>query len=331
MTESVVAKDPGPGVRGAIPQGLAAPGLEGETTQTGSETSVGKGYLPREIRVKLFDEVVSLRKMGLTYRRIIDEVWGRYGIRLYKSHVSVWTRGIHSPYNGRYIPSIELLRPSEELAYIIGVKLGDGYAIKRRRIVKGYNNVRIGLEVRDREFAVEFARCLATVLRREQIKPIYRKPREKYVSEVKSKTLYELLKKPVELDRLKEYIEHCDKCISAFLRGFADAEGCVDKSGYISICNTDHGLLTYVKGLLQRLGVTSSEPKAKNRKGSISRFRNGYYRRNRDCYYIYIRAASCLTFHRKVGFTIKRKQKRLENYIKRRQAKPPSPFFHLPK
>jgi hypothetical protein len=30
------------------------------------------------------------------------------------------------------IPSLELLKPSEELAYVIGVKVGDGYAYRRR-------------------------------------------------------------------------------------------------------------------------------------------------------------------------------------------------------
>jgi hypothetical protein len=44
-----------------------------------------------------------------------------------KSSVSYWLNGIHNPYNGRYIPSIEFLEPSEELAYVIGAKVGDGY------------------------------------------------------------------------------------------------------------------------------------------------------------------------------------------------------------
>jgi hypothetical protein len=80
------------------------------------------------------------------------------GVRLSKSHISYWTRGVRSPYNYkiRYISSVELLRPSEELAYVIGVKLGDGYT--------NHNKVRIGLRVKDREFAIEFGRCLSKVL-----------------------------------------------------------------------------------------------------------------------------------------------------------------------
>jgi len=62
-----------------------------------------------------------------------------YGISLSKSHISGWVRGVHSPYNGRRIPSPELLEPSEALAYIIGVVCGDGSAWKKRRLYKGYN------------------------------------------------------------------------------------------------------------------------------------------------------------------------------------------------
>ena len=287
-------------------------------------------YLPRELRVRLFDEVADLRRKGLAYSEIVGWVQKRYGVRLSKSHVSYWLRRIHNPYNGRYIPSIELLKPSEELAYVIGVILGDGYTTKKRRTIRSYNNVRIGLEVKDREFADEFARCLGKVLgRHPPKKPRYRKSTKRYVVEVKSKTLYELLKKPVNLDGLKKYIEHCEDCMAAFIRGFADSEGSVNKRGYIHIANTDLVLLTYVKDLLQRLGVTSTGPEVNIRKGSIGLFRNGYYRRNRDCYYLRIRVSSNITFYGKVGLSIKRKRRRLEEYLRRRQAKPPSPHFSL--
>jgi hypothetical protein len=91
---------------------------------------------------------------------------------------------------------------------VIGVKVGDGYVGKKSRVRKGYNDVMIGLEAKDREFVEEFARCLAKVLGRKQIGPRFRDGVGKYVVEVGSKTLYELLRKPVDLDRLKKYIEH---------------------------------------------------------------------------------------------------------------------------
>jgi intein-encoded DNA endonuclease-like protein len=183
-----MVEDPGPRGEGSMPQG--------------QEQGGKRIYLPHGLRIRLFDEVNRLRGDGLTYTEIIEEIQRRYRVRLSKSHISYWTRGIHDPYNGRYIPSIEFLEPSEELAYVIGVKVGDGYVARRRRAVKSYNRVRIGLKVKDGEFAAEFGQCLAKVLGRRQIKPRYRNDVGKYVVEVYSQTLYELLKKPVDLDRL---------------------------------------------------------------------------------------------------------------------------------
>jgi intein-encoded DNA endonuclease-like protein len=191
--------------------------------------------LPRELRIKLYNDVVVLRRRGLTYRGIIGEIYRRYGVRISKSSISEWLRGMHSPYNGRRIPSLELLKPSEELAYVIGVKVGDGYVGKKSRVRKGYNDVIICLEAKDREFVEEFGRCLAKVLGRRPIRPRYVKSSGRYVVEVRSQTLYELLRKPVDLDRLRRYIEHCERCVAAFIRGFADSEGSIDKRGHIYI------------------------------------------------------------------------------------------------
>jgi len=286
--------------------------------------------LPRELRIKLYDDAVALRRGGLTYKGIIEEIYRRYGVRLFKSHISYWLRGVHSPYNGRRIPSLELLNPSEELAYVIGVKVGDGYTYRRRRTIKGYNDVWIGLKAKDKEFVEEFARCLAKVLGRKQIRPRFRDDVGKYVVEVKSKTLYELLKKPVDLHRLKKYIEHCEKCVAAFIRGFADSEGSVDKNGHIFILNTDQRLPIYVKELLRRLGIESTGPKLHYLRGTVIHDpRTGkQYTHNKDAYVIYIRASSNTNFYRYVGFAMTRKQARLENYVKRNTGAPtlPQPF-----
>jgi intein-encoded DNA endonuclease-like protein len=286
-------------------------------------------YLPRELRIKLYGDVVALRRGGLMYRGIIEEVWRRYGVRISKSLISEWLRGVHSPYNGRRIPSLELLKPSEELAYVIGVVLGDGYPKMKRRVIKGYNYVMIGLKARDREFVEGFGRCLAKVLGRRQIRPRYVKSSGRYVVEAESKTLYELLRKPVDLDRLKKYVEHCERCVAAFIRGFADSEGCVEKSGYIRIYNTDLRLLTYVKALLRRPNIESMVPKLNKRRGTlINNPRTGkQYITNMDCYYIYIRASSNANFYKYIGFTIKRDQQRLEEYTREITRRPtPQPF-----
>jgi len=54
----------------------------------------------------------------------------------------------------------------------------------------------------DRDFAVELARSLAKVLGRQQIRPRYTSD-GRYVVSVASQTLYELLKKPEDLERQK--------------------------------------------------------------------------------------------------------------------------------
>jgi intein-encoded DNA endonuclease-like protein len=299
MAEKVVASDPGPRGEGRMPQGQEQEGR--------------RKCLPRELRIKLFDDVDRLRRGGLTYREIIDEIQRRYGIRISKSLVSEWLRGLHSPYNGRYVPSVEFLGPSEELAYVIGVRLGDGYTSANR----------IRLKVKDLEFATEFGRCLSKVLEKRPVKPKYLNSMGRYDVTVDSKTLYELLKKPVNLDRLKKYIEHCERCMAAFLRGFADSEGSVDKRGYITISNTNYELLIYIKDLLKRLNIESTGPWPQRRQGKT--FYNPKtmkrYTYNKDCYYIYVKTNSIINFYKNIGFTIERKKRRLENYVKKHQTR----------
>jgi intein-encoded DNA endonuclease-like protein len=172
----------------------------------------------------------------------------------------------------------------------------------------------------------EFARCLAKVLGRRQIRPIYRRSSGRYVVEVRSQTLYELLKKPVDLERLKKYIEHCERCVAAFIRGFADSEGSVDKHGYIFIFNTNLRLLTYVKDLLKRLNIESTGPIIHVRRGTIFYdLRTGKkYTHNKDAYLIYVRASSNMSFYKYIGFTITRKQARLENHVNKRNTSTPT-------
>jgi intein-encoded DNA endonuclease-like protein len=136
--------------------------------------------------------------------------------------------------------------------------------------------------------------------------------------------------KPVDLHRLKKYIEHCEKCVAAFIRGFADSERCANKRGYIFILNTDQRLLIYVKELLRRLGIESTGPKLHYLRGTVIHDpRTGkQYTHNKDAYVIYIRASSNMNFYRYVGFAMTRKQARLENYVKRTTGAPtlPQPF-----
>jgi intein-encoded DNA endonuclease-like protein len=270
-----------------------------------------KKILPRELRIKIYNDVRKLRKRGLSCSEIREEIYRKYGVWIETSTISRWLRGVCTPYNGRRIPSLELLKPSEDLAYIIGARLGDGYTYE-----DGDNYV-IRLRAKDKEFVEDFGRRLANVLGREPIRP--RKDAGKYIAEAKSKTLYKLLRKPVDLKRIKKYVEHCPKCTAAFLRGLFDSEGYVSKNGYIYLYNTNYEVLVYAQRLLRRFGIESTGPWPAVQKGTTMHDpRTGkQYKTKKDCYYIYIRAESLPKFYRHIGFTIPRKQKRLEDYLRR--------------
>ena len=279
--------------------GFCPEGEEVKKSDNITKTKKRGPYLPRELRIKLYNDVRKLRKRGLSYTEIREEIHRKYGIWITKMTISNWVRGVSSPYNGRRIPSLELLKPSEDLGYVIGVRLGDGYTLKRN-----YDHI-IALRAKDKEFVKKFAICLAKVLGREPIKPRFAKNEKAYIAKVESKTLYELLKKPVDLKRIKPYVEHCPKCAAAFLRGLFDSEGHVHKKkGYIYLYNTNFEMLVYVQKLLWKyFGIEATGPWP-------HKHIKGYY-------YIYIRAKDLPKFYRHIGFTIRRKQKRLEEYLKR--------------
>jgi intein-encoded DNA endonuclease-like protein len=260
---------------------------------------------------------MALRQLGLSYNKIRDVIKQEYGIELPKPQISGWVRGLHSPYNKeRRIPSLELLEPSEDLAYVIGAVCGDGYVSITRRVRKGYRQAMIYLEVKDKEFVEEFAIRIGRVLNRPPPKLKVERSTGYYYIKVESKTFYELLKKPVDLEKLRKYIEHCDKCSAAFLRGFFDAEGSISENGSIHLVNSDYRLLKYVRSLLRRFKIVTTM-NLLHRRGSIMRIKGKQYIRRRDVYYIYVKRSCNMRFYKYIGFTVKRKQERLVNYLRR--------------
>ena len=283
-----------------------------DSTNTKSKTKRRK-VAPIEIRIKAYNDVRKLRKRGLSHTKIREEIYRKYGIWIDTSTISRWIRGVCTPYNGRRIPSLEFLKPSEDLANVIGVILGDGYAYEA-----SYGHI-IGLKAKDKEFIEDFGRRLGNVLGRKAIRP--RKDiAGRYIAEAASKTLYELLKKPVDLKRIKKYVEHCPKCVAMFLRGLFDSEGCVSEKGYIELHNTNYEVLVYTQKLRWKyFGIEATGPWPHKQKGTTMHDpRTGkLYKTKKDCYYIYIRTESLLNFYLYIGFTIEKKQKRLEEYLRR--------------
>ena len=115
-------------------------------------------YRPLELRMKLYDEVHRLRNLGVSYNQIIKIIQEKYNERLLKSHISYWLRDAHNPH-GNILITFNDIKPSRELAFIIGDVAGDGYVRIRK---KTYEYI-IGLRCKDVEHAMEFARCLEVV------------------------------------------------------------------------------------------------------------------------------------------------------------------------
>lgn len=260
-----------------------------------------------ESQTSLYHLVLSLREKSFTYSQIIKEIDRQCGVRLSKSIVSDWVNRKHSP-AGRVRRFKAIFCP--ELAYIIGVQTGDGSLNLNRY------NYRIRLKANDLDFVQEFNRCLSHILQTPRHKIWKDSKTNDYQLDVSSYLLYRFLRRP--LHDLKAWIEYDVKCMSAFLRGFFDSEGCVDEKGVVTASNTNLDLLEYVGILLARVGVETTGPRIKTRKGSILVKGKKTYIRKSDCYEIYVRARSLPRFTRIIGFTILRKNARL---IRRESAR----------
>ncbi|MEM3095431.1 MAG: LAGLIDADG family homing endonuclease [Nitrososphaerota archaeon] len=115
------------------------------------------------------------------------------------------------------------------------------------------------------------------------------------------------------------------------MRGFFDSEGCIAEDGRITVYNTDLKLLIYVKHLLSSLNIETRGPRLKAKHGTLlTDPRNGktYYAK-KDAYYLYVPSNYQLKFYKQIGFTIRRKQKRLEDYLTRGGLTTP-PAKHSP-
>jgi len=273
-------------------------------------------YVPREIRIRACNDAHELRRRGLSYDEIRNELHRKYGVWIPVPTIIGWLSGKHDPRNGRRIPSLEMLEPSEDLAYTIGVTIGDGST----PVIcddDGYEQGVISLAAKDKEFVEEAAMRLARVLNRQPPKIYYDEKSGRYYFRVYSQTLYELLKKPIDIEKIRRYVEHCEKCIAAFLRGFFDSEGDVTLNGEMRVANSNYHLLEYVRWLLKMFDIETTEPRPVHRRGSLMCVKGKQYVRRRDVYRIRVQARSALNFYRRIGFTIRRKQERLEEYLRR--------------
>jgi intein-encoded DNA endonuclease-like protein len=259
------------------------------------------------VRLELYDEVLRLRSQSYSYSKIIEEVAERYSLSLSKRTISGWINGTKSPRRaGHYF----VPKPNPELAYVIGVKAGDASLNVK---VKTYQ-YRIRLQSIDREFVEAFNQAVAKVL----ACPPHRLWKGDTAKEIHvdfgSYLLHRFLQHQVHA--LKPFIEHCENCVAAFIKGIFDSEGCITLYKNLTASNSNWELLRYVQFLLMEFfHIETTGPHLGTRKSSLMARRGKSFRRNSDCYAIYVRRESLGRFHEHIGLTIQRKAIRLQRAL----------------
>ena len=214
-----------------------------------------------------------------------------------------WKNGKQIPPLARWVPKL-----SNELAYIIGVLHGDGSLY-----INEYN-YRIGLGVKDYEFAETFSKNMARLLNKKVVKPYWNKANNEWVVVYSSKAFYTWYKQQ-SLESLKQFIEYSKETVASFLRGLYDSEGnyYMYKRIYnqIRLSNNDIELLKYVQYLLKKyFNIITTEPHINVKAGTEHKIRDEkMFKTKHDNYYIAIcRKRLVQRFLNEIGFSITEKQ-----------------------
>lgn len=259
---------------------------------------------PLEQRIHLHNRVLMLRKRGLSYNEIIGRIHRQTDVSLSKSHVSFWVRRCHEPCGN--VNSFDG-KPSPELAGIIGSLSSDG---TRYSIRNGL--YRFVLQAKDREYVEAFGHDLSRILGKSKpYRPRWIQLRKHWRVVGYSALLFKQLNKPFK--KLKPYIEANRPCVARFLKGFFDGEGSI-RGRSLVVYNTRREMLLYVKHILKRyfdIETTGPHRIINSRSYLRDPISGKIYQRNKACFYLRVRAQSLIRFKRYIGFTIKRKQRRL--------------------
>jgi len=253
--------------------------------------------------------IKMLRKHNLSYSQIVQRVKAEKDVKISKATVIRWCKGTHSPFNRIKRLNLE---HSPALSYIIGVYFGDGSIT----LDKNYK-YKIKLKVADREFAEAFRDALKSIGANPILgfeKNITRSSR--WYVEATSKDLFMFLKQPKEklFKVAKEYPRE-------FLRGFFDSEAYVfvdrynPRRAYVSASNYDKKVLEFCQELLDELDIHSKIYLSRE-KGTPVRIRGKFYRYTQNFYELRIyRRKSVAKFTLDIGFTIQRKQEKLQPFL----------------
>ena len=189
-----------------------------------------------------------------------------------------------------------------DFGYILGVILGDGHFT----FPKGGGGC-IGLSVVDKDFAQTFYNSLKRWSQTYCRIWHYRDRWRVYLTSVSSAKVFKNFD-TIKILTLSEDI----RC--AFLRGLYDSDGNVnDNNKTIRFYNSNPRLINIVKGALESIGVSNLKIRKRNEEVHIIEGREYLVK---PVYVLVLsRKRNLELFNVKVGFSIKRKQKRLETMV----------------
>ena len=261
--------------------------------------------LPYEKQLELYEKAKELRNEGME----VSEIARILGIN--RGAVISWIRQNKRPRLNNVGAD---LTPSFELAYLLGVVLGDGCLSVNK---KKYKYV-VVLSAKDRDFVESFQKALSKIVGR--IPKIYfDRKRGSWFCSIHNKILFNYLYRS-----FKEHSELIEKYPEAFLKGIFDSEGSVNKrksskNSYrwtLAIDNTDIELLNLCKDLLDKHFGIFSCIGLQSKKGSIVKFGDRETKRNKDVFRLTIgRKEDVKKFAEHIGCSIERKRKVLYSIL----------------
>jgi len=245
-----------------------------------------------------YEKAFILRKKGFTYLDISKNLNITYPRTTFG-----WIKEGILP-RGRFLnPEFDKLTP--ELGYILGVIHGDGYLVIKR--TKG----RVGLEVIDKDFAQNFHNQLEKWSGLE-FSFYFNKNKGLYTAVLYSLRAARFLKD----FNIYNLVDADNEIKANFLRGLFDSEGNVSASNletpktatrFISFFNNDKKLIDLTKTLLESLGI-----KVQN----VDKRVGGGFKETTINFRLRIGGFNNLElFRNKIGFSIERKNKKLEELL----------------
>ncbi len=203
--------------------------------------------------------------------------------------------------------SLEL---SPEKSYILGVMCGDGYLSCTKN-----QSYQIGLQAVDREFVLEFAKCLRKVYGIEsaimEVGARHINWNHQVHAKICCKEIFDDISRYAHFKtdswRVPKVIfKSVEEIRSSFLKGFFDSEGSVDiVSKRLAATSTNETGLNEIAMLLKEMGIRSRIRKNSTICGN-----------RKFCFTLRISGRqNIMKYHAMTGFTIKRKQTKLKKLI----------------